>query len=156
MNKKITKIPDGIFSFLLVIIPFLLIFLLLSPEIHVKYDNVTKELVPSVSFGVFFSIGFVYWLAITLLSVLFYYLRMTKFSFPFYNSVLALSFWMIMCTYPLTNQGYTWLRVLIIIISILLIIPTLILYKYLSEKRNNKFSKKMNNHKKNYKRKTKS
>ncbi|SYV92123.1 Uncharacterised protein, partial [Mesomycoplasma hyorhinis] len=61
MNKKITKIPDGIFSFLLVIIPFLLIFLLLSPEIHVKYDNVTKELVPSISFGVFFSIGFVYW-----------------------------------------------------------------------------------------------
>lgn len=135
MNKKLTKTPDWIFSFLLIFVPFLIIYLCLSPDIWTP---------PVIEYKWLVIIGFGYWLFVSLCSILFLYLKMVNFSFPFYSIILSLSFWILIISSPLTEQGQNGWRAVIIIISILLIIPSLILKNYFEKRLNKTYKTKGN------------
>lgn len=118
MYKKITKIPDFVFAILTFFIPIALLFIFFSPDFY------KKEI---IKFGYLFLIAILCFIFSLSISILWIKLKIVSFNFVFYYPVIDFSFVLILLTYNLsTNPGLLALRIILVLASIFLIIPSLI------------------------------
>ncbi|MHA0290906.1 MAG3450 family membrane protein [Mesomycoplasma ovipneumoniae] len=126
MYKKITKIPDFVFALIIIFIPISLIYIFFSPDFW------QKEI---ISYWILAIIGILNFFVCFFTSLVLTRLKVVDFSFIFYYTVILFSLTFLLLTYPLNStRALLILRVILVLISIFLIIPSLIIKKKITNR----------------------
>ncbi|WP_341507871.1 MAG3450 family membrane protein [Mesomycoplasma ovipneumoniae] len=126
MYKKITKIPDFVFALIVIFIPISLIYIFFSPDFW------QKEI---ISYWILAIIGILNFFVCFFVSLILTRLKVVDFSFIFYYTVILFSLTFLLLTYPLNStRALLILRVILVLISIFLIIPSLIIKKKITNR----------------------
>ncbi|MHA0315317.1 MAG3450 family membrane protein [Mesomycoplasma ovipneumoniae] len=126
MYKKITKIPDFVFALIIIFIPISLIYIFFSPDFW------QKEI---ISYWILAIIGILNFFVCFFASLVLTRLKVVDFSFIFYYTVILFSLTFLLLTYPLNStRALLILRVILVLISIFLIIPSLIIKKKITNR----------------------